>query len=546
MKTNQALYRILSVILISAFIVSCVPAKVNHPNPTESQVGLVTETELKSTTPANETPQTTAAHSVTQVPATVGQERNTVHPIEEEHMVIDKEKEDGYVDNIIVLIVKPEVKEDEVLAWFPGEDASIAGRFPGIHQLQVRIKPRSRQELNGLAETLMAKEQVLFAHLDLAVSTGAAMPELTEEPIDQATELPPEEPVEEPIEEPAEEPMEEEGGAFPPEPSQVKPENEWWYEVIKLKEAQAAMPENLVKVAVVDDGFDTLHPYLKLAYVTKENEETSYPESHGTHVAGVVQQILPKAQITVADSYRFPGKMPMGHYATLCHHLKILMDLLEADVKVVNYSMGADVEEDRKMPWQIEMSGINSVYIYLLKQLGYDFILVQSAGNLGLDAYRNGIYESLNAENCLGSEAARKSLGVSEKLAEAQKLVFDSIVIVSESEKKNADGKYPLLDGSNYGEKVDIVAPGDDILSSVPGGYDKGSGTSEAAPVVTGALGLLWSLNPELKSGELKDILIKSATETAHNLSLSRPVDKRLTYPILNLFEAVKMVQKGN
>ena len=527
--------KVFSIVMVLMLVVSCAPTSTEKtPSPVVSESALA-PSEAKTGIPETET----------QTSVSMDKERNTVHPIEEDHMVIDKEKEDGYVDNIMVLIVKPEVKDDEVLAWFPGEDASIAGRFPGLHQLQVRIKPRSRQELNALAETLMAKDQVLFAHLDLAVSTGSAIPELTEEPMDETTALPSEEPVEELMEEPMEEPMEEEG-AFPPEPSQVKPENEWWYEVIKLKEAQAAMPENLVKVAVVDDGFDTLHPYLKLAYVTKENEETSYPESHGTHVAGVVQQILPKAQITVADAYRFPGKMPMGHYATLCHHLKILMDLLEADVKVVNYSMGADVEEDAKMPWQVEMSGINSVYIYLLKQLGYDFILVQSAGNLGLDAYRNGIYATLNAENCLVSEVVRKSLGVSEKLAEAQKLVFDSIVIVSASEKKNADGKYPLLDGSNYGEKVDIVAPGDDILSSVPGGYDNGSGTSEAAPVVTGAFGLLWSLNKDLTSGELKEILVKSATESAHNLSLSRPVDKRLTYPILNLFEAVKMVQKGS
>ena len=65
---------------------------------------------------------------------------------------------------------------------------------------------------------------------------------------------------------------------------------------------------------------------------------------------------------------------------------------------------------------------------------------------------------------------------------------------------------------SNYGKKsVDIIAPGVDILSLSPGGGTKSqSGTSMAAPVVSGVAALIMGVNPELSAKKVKKILLKT------------------------------------
>ncbi len=69
-----------------------------------------------------------------------------------------------------------------------------------------------------------------------------------------------------------------------------------------------------------------------------------------------------------------------------------------------------------------------------------------------------------------------------------------------------------FADFSNYGSDVDLIAPGKCILSTVPGGYGYSSGTSMAAPHVTGAVALLKASRPGLTPAEVREALIYFGT----------------------------------
>ncbi|WP_456485517.1 S8 family serine peptidase [Hydrogenimonas sp.] len=90
----------------------------------------------------------------------------------------------------------------------------------------------------------------------------------------------------------------------------------------------------------------------------------------------------------------------------------------------------------------------------------------------------------------------------------------ENIIAVTATDQNDS-----LASFSNYGkERVDIAAPGVDILSTLPNeSYGFMSGTSEATPFVTGTVGLIASLYPDENATIRKARILKKA-DTLENL----------------------------
>lgn len=88
-----------------------------------------------------------------------------------------------------------------------------------------------------------------------------------------------------------------------------------------------------------------------------------------------------------------------------------------------------------------------------------------------------------------------------------------------------------LADFSNYGGEVDILAPGDEIISTIPTqlvplqlnlqGYDIRSGTSQATPFVSAAAALLRGNFPRMHRDEVTRRIVDSADKGIPGKSLS-------------------------
>jgi len=145
---------------------------------------------------------------------------------------------------------------------------------------------------------------------------------------------------------------------------------------------------------------------------------------------------------------------------------------------------------------------------------GYDFVVVHAAGNSAVDAINNGVFSHIT------DPALR------------QRVITVGAV----------DSNYQMAYFTNYGSLVDVVAPGVDIYSSVAStdsSYSFYSGTSMAAPHVTGLAGLVWSANPGLTGPKVKQIIVDSAKESGRPILDTRSGAPRQTYYFANAKAAV-------
>ncbi|MHA2224161.1 MAG: S8 family peptidase [Candidatus Hodarchaeales archaeon] len=99
-----------------------------------------------------------------------------------------------------------------------------------------------------------------------------------------------------------------------------------------------------------------------------------------------------------------------------------------------------------------------------------------------------------------------------------------------------------LASFSNYGLDIEVVAPGDNVKSTIPvNNFGLKSGTSMATPHVSGALALMLSYDPTLTNIEAREIL----NQTAEDLGDSG-WDETYGYGLINVSRAIDVIANQN
>ena len=279
-----------------------------------------------------------------------------------------------------------------------------------------------------------------------------------------------------------------------------------------------------ITVAVVDDGFDTSHDFLKDKIVEPYNvftktQELSNGAGHGTHTAGLAVGLVRKdgkAAGIAPGCKLMPIQVFYEDKSTISAEVSGIAYAIHKGADVVNISMGCSFAGFRNVPpdEQIAIAKQKGTVEELLWKRVYKMakdrntVLVFSAGNDNVISY-------LNPQNRPDS-----IISVTAVDYKFQKSIF------------NQDGA-----GSDYGLGSTIAAPGSDIYSSVPiNDYAMMQGTSMAAPIVTGVVALLKSVKKDISIGETIDILQRSGK------SLS---DKTLG-PLVQADRALVLLQTGS
>jgi subtilisin family serine protease len=272
-----------------------------------------------------------------------------------------------------------------------------------------------------------------------------------------------------------------------------------------------------VLVAIIDNGFDLDHEELKdrvvLTYnINDKNSNVSSDNlpTHGTATAGII--------VASSNDVGTIGVAPKSKIVLIKdHELSTDADMVEAfeyaqksGARVINCSWGTN--------------SVSDVVASKLQEL-YDegIVVVFASGNDGSSLDRYGINDESELASVLG---------------------------VGSSNEFNLKTSY-----SSYGRSIDILAPAGEYMGVVAtddygvyqlaqregildNGYTFFSGTSASAPIVSGVVALMLSVNPDLTPQEVREIIISSAQKIG-NVDYIAGWNRKYAYGKIDAYAAV-------
>jgi len=242
-----------------------------------------------------------------------------------------------------------------------------------------------------------------------------------------------------------------------------------------------------IRIGVIDTGIDYLHEAFGGGFGTgftveggynfvADNSDPRDDNGHGTHVAGIIAANSPSFKGVAPGSRLFAYKvLDAGGNGSTSMVIAAIEQAIRDSVQIINLSLGTpDGDPDDILSRSVDLAVDAGV------------VVVVAAGN-------DGNYGTIASPG-----AAREAL------------------TVGATDINNAVASFSSKGPSNkiYGFKPDIVAPGESILSAkMNGGYVRMSGTSMAAPYVTGMVARLKELHPAWSAVQLRDAILASAKD---------------------------------
>jgi subtilisin len=249
----------------------------------------------------------------------------------------------------------------------------------------------------------------------------------------------------------------------------------WGITHIKANQVQATGNTGSgVKVAILDTGIDASHEDLNVSggksFVAGESDPFTDGNSHGTHVSGTVAGlnnslgvlgVAPSASLYAVKVLDSSGS---GTYSGIVQGIEWAVS---NNMDIINMSLGGS-------------SGSTTLQQACDKAYNSGVLVVAAAGNSG----------TRGKQNTIGYPAK-----------------YASVMAVGAVDSSNNRASF-----SSVGNELEVMAPGVNILSSVPGnGYDYFNGTSMASPHVAGAAALVMASNPGLSNVQVRQKLNDTA-----------------------------------
>lgn len=271
-----------------------------------------------------------------------------------------------------------------------------------------------------------------------------------------------------------------------------------------------------VVVAIVDSGVDFRHPDLAANCTSQHHNFVStgviVPESHGTHVAGTIAAVsnngIGVCGIAGGDAAAKKPGVRITSYQIFQNDVQ--GNSAEAIAKAADdgavicqnswgytYDKNGDGKIDKNemdLAMESTVSGPDKKAIdYFIANAGCD-----QNGNQRPDSPMKGGLVVFAAGN--------------EAISNCAPANYEPVIAVGAIDKNGR-----RADFSNYGDWVDIAAPGVGILSTVPGSaYESMQGTSMACPHVSGVAALVLSYcgGPGFTAEMLKEKILKGSNKT--------------------------------